>query len=398
MNALLKDVWEGVRSQPGRTGLSFLAVAIGMVALAVLLAALGGLEERSREILREFGYQVFAILPGSAKDRDPGQALTEAQAARLAANLPDCRVTTLRRFEHKPPGNAASVVVAATDENLAGIRQWRLVRGRFLDAHDVRMRERNAVITAGLGTLPGWDLGKVVTLMNVPFTVVGVIAAEGGALESEASEPRVTLGQRVAYVPRTTSGLWQQRDAGNPHEVSAILVQASADEDVGLAVARAQRVLSERGATWPAYDWVTPDVVVRGVRRLEATIGYTVGSVAVLCLILGGTTLMSLMIVNVRDRVTEIGLRRALGATRADVAMLFVVEACLVTGAAALLATAATHLVLWFGGAYLPLPLRLDALTFFSPLGVAVLLAAVFSYGPAKLAAGISPSEALRSE
>jgi len=398
MRALLPDIWEGVRSQPGRTGLSFLAVSVGMIALTVLLAALGGLRDRSRQILREFGGQVFVVVPQAGRSVASARPLTEAQARRLAAGLPGSVVSTTRRFEHSLPGNAPSVAVIATDQRLAEVRQWRLLRGRFLDERDLRHRERSVVVSEPLARLPGWDLGQTVRLMDLPFTIVGVLPAEGEALASEAGETAASYGQRAAYVPRGLAGLWLERRTPEPAEVGAVLVRVPPEAELAQTVATAQRILSDRGTTAADYDWITPERVLKGVRRMQATIGYTVGSVAGLCLILGGTTLMSLMLANVRDRVTEIGLRRALGAHPADVATLFLVEGCLVTGGAALLGTAATHLVLWLGAARLPLPLRLDGLTFFLPLAVAVVLAAVFSYGPARLAAGITPSEALRSE
>jgi putative ABC transport system permease protein len=144
--------------------------------------------------------------------------------------------------------------------------------------------------------------------------------------------------------------------------------------------------------------WVTPEVLLRKVRRLQDTIALTVGSIAALCLVLGGTTLMSLMVANVRDRVTEIGLRTALGATPRDIAGLFVAEGALVAAAAGLVATAGTHLLLLAGNGRLPVPVAVDAATVALPALVAVGLGIVFSYWPARTAARIMPAEALRND
>ena len=146
------------------------------------------------------------------------------------------------------------------------------------------------------------------------------------------------------------------------------------------------------------FSLVSPESLIRGVRKLQNTISLTVGSITVLCLLLGGTTLLSLMMTNVRDRMSEIGLRRVLGASQWDIAVLFVMEACLITGAAASAATLVTHLLLILCSDALPIPIRLGWVTIFTPLIVAIVLGMVFSYWPALYAARTVPSEALRSE
>jgi putative ABC transport system permease protein len=272
-----------------------------------------------------------------------------------------------------------------------------MIRGRFIDAVDVRYGERHAVISRALSRLQGWEVGRTVRLEDIPFTIVGIVDAEGSAMQSENVSETLRLGERTVFVPRTAMGAGSDPNAARD-EVSAILVRAPAGADLATHVAAAGRVLSAGGGGAGDYAWITPDTILRGVRRLQAAIGWTVGSVAALCLILGGTTLMSLMVANVRDRVTEIGLRRALGARPADIARLFVLEGCLITGAAAVIGISATHAVLWAGGGRLPVPLRLDWVTVAVPLLFSAGIGGLFSYWPARLAAHISPADALRAE
>ena len=122
------------------------------------------------------------------------------------------------------------------------------------------------------------------------------------------------------------------------------------------------------------------------------------GSVVALALLLAGTTLMSLMLTNVRSSVTEIGLRRALGASRRDIISMFLMEACLINGIAAVVAIAGTYLLLLIGRNALPVPISTGSGTLIIPLVVAFILSITFSYWPAKKAARITPSEALRNE
>ena len=180
--------------------------------------------------------------------------------------------------------------------------------------------------------------------------------------------------------------------------MDAIFVRAPATFGFRRAVTLAQRILAQPDQRVSGLSWITPDTLLKRITNLQNTIKLTVGSIAVLCLILGGTTLMSLMVANVRDRVVEIGLRRALGATPKDIATLFVLEGSLVTAGAALTGTTFTWLLLLAGRSRLPVPVALGPGTVLIPLVVAVGLGLVFSYWPAVSAARIAPSEALRNE
>ena len=343
--AALRDLYDDVRARPGRVGLSFLALAVGMTALTVLLAVLGGLAERSRRIVEELG-----------------------------------------------------VNVVATQESLQAIRQWRLRAGRFLDATDLRTRERSAVISASLADRWNWNVGQVIQLRDMPFRVVGILSYEAGALAAESDTPALTPGEFVVWVPLTVPPYWLSSRIPPEPEIDALFIQAPDGEPLDRVVARTRILLQQPDLATPALSYITPDVLLEKVRRLQRTIQVTVGSIALLCLLLGGTTLMSLMVANVRDRVTEIGLRRALGATRGDIAQLFVLESVLVTLAAALAGSGGTWILLYASRTSFPAPLDLQAETVIIPLLVAIGLGTLFSYAPARSAAAISPAEALRNE
>jgi putative ABC transport system permease protein len=242
----------------------------------------------------------------------------------------------------------------------------------------------------------GLNPGSALMLMGYPFKVIGVVDTGGGAGPWSAGGEALRTGERAAFVPCTTAALWQERTDGRVRTLDAVFVRAAVPER---ALRIALRLLREGdGGGSRAYTWITQEAVLRGVRRLQSVIAVTVGGIALLCMVLGGVTLMSLMVANVRDRVAEIGLRRALGARPADIVLLFVTEALLLAGAAALAATTLTHALLLPVRANLPVPLVFNAATFAVPVCLSVLLGAFFAWGPAAVAARISPAEALRSE
>lgn len=393
---LFDDVRDGVRAQPGRAGLTFATIALAAAALAVLLAILGGLQEKARRISRELGADVMAAFQPGRASLDPARRLGERHLRLLRRSLPGWSHSAVRVFEVPTLGSRRSVSVVATDEALLGIRAWRLAEGRFLDELDLRERRRSAVVSASLARLWNWRVGDLVMLERTPFKIVGAVEW-GGASDAPSGHPDAILGERVVFVPVTVRAFEGSEASGPAPTVDAIFLRAPPGEDFGRAVGAAQRLLAQ-DPRLEGVSWATPDTLVEGVRRLQRTLALALGSVVLLCLASGGTTLMSLMVANVKERVAEIGLRRALGATPGDIAALFTAEACTLAFAAAAAAVAATHLALALGRPWIPVPLKLGPGTALTPLLVALGVAAAFSRWPAKRAAAIAPSEALRND
>lgn len=398
--APLRDIADDIRARPGRAGLSFLALGVGMTALTVLLAVLGGLQERARRIVEELGAHVFVITQpatdGAARPRAP---LGARHVELLRAQSGGGAVSGFRIFDGISAGGDRQARVFATDEALLDTRPWRLIDGRFIDAHDMRNRER--VVVASDALAAAWNLraGDVVTLGETPFRVIGILRAGSDALETETTDATLLPGDRALFVPRSLPPYWLGgRVVADEDALDAIYIRAPPGVSVERAVASAGALLAQPDQRLETLSFLTPEALLQRLRKLQDTIRFTAGSIAVLCLILGGTTLMSLLVANVRERVTEIGLRRALGATAADIAGLFVLEAILLTAAAALAGSLGAASALWLSRAQFPVPLRLDAVVLFAPLLVALPLGAAFSYWPARAAARISPAEALRNE
>lgn len=394
----IRDIWDGIRTQPGRIGLALLAIAIGVSSLTILVAVLGGLKEKSRQIVQELGVNVIAILQQKRQNQYLNTGLEEKHASVLASNLPNCSVSTIRRYEAPTLGTNDTLTVVATDSSLVKIRQWQLQDGRFLDQGDIENRERSAVVSKSLSKLWNWKVGNIVMLRNTPFKIVGIVDVGGGALDTESGGSGLILGERVIFVPKTITPLWMTGNYRPGYFIDAIFISVPASQNFNIAFSKAQQLIYQTQNRAEHISWVTPESLIRGIKKLQDTIGITMGSIAILCLILGGTVLMSLMVANVRDRVTEIGLRRALGATQWDIAILFVIESSIVTGAAAVIGTIGTHLLLVLGKNALPVPLRLGLISILIPLLVSVILGIIFSYWPAKMAANTTPSEALRNE
>lgn len=393
---MLADAIEGFKAAPGRLLVMGMALFIGSSALALLLATVGGLNRQARDMVREFGVNVFAVSPD--RQARSGANLTMAQVELARAGMPGRVVSAVSRRDAPFGHEGRPIAVWQTDEHLARVRRWALREGRFFDAADIEQMARVAVISDGLSRRWGVRAGDHVRLRNTPYEVIGVLAeGEGMVAREEPDAETAPAGELAIYLPWSTPSYWSN-DARRWNQVDTIYVQSAGADGVARDMATCRALLEAEPSLRGALTWVSQGQLLARVRRMQQVIYWTLGSVTLLCLVMGGTILLSVMTGNVRDRIPEIGIRRALGATRREVAQIFILEAAALTSMAGVLASALVHGALLAWRARLPMPVAFGAGTLFWPVLVSVLVGVACSYLPARMAARIAPSEALRNE
>ena len=395
LSALGRDIAEGVRSRPGRFGLALFAMTIGMSVLTTLIAVLSGLEQRSAALSEQLGTDVIAILPAGT-EQTSGLSLQDSELVR--ANYPEAEVSGMRISRAPLAGAQGDVTVVAVEESFFTLRQWPLRAGRFFDQQDLHAQQRSAIVTDALLQQQRWRLGDTIALRNTLFSIVGVVGANDAALNGEYGDARLATGERAVFVPLSVTTLWAQGST-QPRALDVLYIRPEAGTTAAHALPGLQALLAQPDLQLPALSWVIPQSLIRKVREMQSTVGLTVGTIALLCLILGGTTLTSLLVANVRERIPEIGLRRAMGATARDIATLFVAEGCVATVGAAILGAVLVHAVLVLDLPLLrELPYDIGLHSALLPVVFALLLGALFSAWPALSAAQIQPADALRND
>lgn len=391
-----RDVCDSLRSRPGRALLALISTAIGMLALALMFGVLRGVSERADALTGELGAHaaVLSALPADSAAPDARPPLSRATLKILRAARPRVEWSGVQQrvIELMKAGETLRWVRA--DERLAAVRGWTLRAGRFLDAADVRDGSRHAVITAAAADRWGWRVGDEVGVEDRAYVVVGILESASGGV---AIEGVLGAGDLAMIVPWTSCPA-DRRKGASPDALDSIYLRApdmAAAAEVRVA---AERILAAPDVRVSRAAWITPDSLIEGLRRWRAGWVGGMGALAGLSLILAATSLLGLLMSDVRNRVPEIGLRLALGATPGDIARLFFHEVAMISAVAAVCAVAMAAPLLARLAQRAAIPLSLDPVT-----AIAVALSS-FGFGalcaivPARMAARISAAEALRNE
>jgi putative ABC transport system permease protein len=276
------------------------------------------------------------------------------------------------------------------------VRSRSVTQGRFIVNQDVT--DHTAVAVLGSDTaselFSGQDpVGQTVNVNNVPMTVIGVLNSVGSSSSSTGSDQ-----DDQVIVPVSTAS---QRLFGSS-SLSSILVQATSSSTLSAAYQEADtELLALHGITTASnadFTIASQQSLVTTATSVDKTLTILLGGVAAISLLVGGIGVMNIMLVSVTERIREIGLRKALGATPPLIRRQFLLEASMLglTGGAlgALLAVA--------GAALLPhvigYPITVSVLASVGALIVAIAIGLVFGVYPASRAARMAPIDALRSE
>lgn len=384
-----------------RTTLSALGM-VGGIATVVAAVAIG--EGARREAVAEIGAlgvnNLFVRAVRSADSTPaPAPALTVADARVLELSLPDIEAVAVLRSAPTTIETAAGrepATLVGVSPSWRAVLGARLRQGRWLTSADAVARRRVAVASEDMvarlfGTTEA--LGEPIRAGGVRYTLVGVLA-------SRESSGRLAALQgfdssRALYVPLGAMDL--TLGAGDSIErVEQIALRTSGPAALKAASISVPAALSRRQLATGTFEVVVPRELLAARMRAERTFGIVLLAVGALALIISGVGIMNIMLASVAERAHEIGVRRAFGASRRDIAAQFAVEAaalCLAGGsvgvpAGALLSALIAHLAGW------PVAVSVWAVGLSLALATAVGLAC--GIYPALRASKVDPVDALR--
>ena len=391
----LAEAWRvavtALRANRLRSLLTMLGVVIGVAAVVVLVAIGTGAKQEVEEQVNGLGANLVIVVPGRL---DFGSAPTKSRlelgdAERIErATGQEVAVSLASGETVRFGGREAFATVNGTNAAVSRVFVRPVERGEYLREADVETRRRVAVIGPELVDLlfDGADpLGRTISVGGVRFRVIGVFegvgSSIGGSRDTEVHIP-VTAAQRLFGDMR----------------VDAFALKAPTTEQIDEVSDEALAVLAER---YPDEEFsaVTQDQILGTVGRILGLLTTVLAAIAAISLLVGGVGVSNIMLVSVRERTREIGLRKAVGARQRDVTLQFLLEAVLLTTIGGVIGIG-----LGVGGS-LGLSAAIDQLpaviTWWSPVLAFTVSAAVgifFGVVPARRAGRLDPVVALRTE
>jgi len=263
--------------------------------------------------------------------------------------------------------------------------------GTFISTQDSATRAQVIVLGSTTASNLGVGVGDLVLVKQIPFEVIGVLAPAGSQGFGNQDD--------LAVVPITTA---QDELFGGSGSVQRILLSATSAGTVGSAYLEANQILLQtHHVTDPSladFTITSQTQVLSTAQAVTQTLTILLASVAAISLLVGGIGVMNIMLVSVTERTSEIGLRKAMGATPGDLFRQFVIEAGTLTALGGLLGVATGLAVGYIVPRAANIAVTITPLPVLTAVGVAVAVGLVFGVYPALRAARLAPIEALRAQ
>ena len=391
-----------IRSNALRAALTMLGIIIGVGAVITMVALGSGAQKAVNDRIAALGANVFTVFAGQGRsgaimitDRTV-LSTDDYQALRRDAPLLKAVVPEAQQALQVVYGNQnRNLQVIGTTANYVDVRNYTVPYGRMFSDGDDAARQRYTVLGSAvpemLGANPAAMIHQTILIRGIPFEIIGILSPKGAAGGIQNPDEQILIPLQTA----------QYRVFGTKR-LRSMSVQVKDSVPIEQGMVDLEGVLRREHHIRPGGD---NDFTIRNQQDVlqtqqQATQVFTtlLASIAAVSLVVGGIGIMNIMLVSVTERTREIGVRKALGATRGNILLQFLIEAltlCILGGAIGILLGIAATVVL---------ARVMQWNTLVSPAAVVVafgfsaLVGLFFGIWPARRAASLDPIVALRYE
>ena len=396
-----RQALRGLRINRGNTLLMTIGVMIGIASLTVIVAIGFGIKIKvlNRIANMGFGPESFSVMAGAGKmffSRSKNTTSMSLQDAEDLLALPTVRLVVPRQRKRMQIINKKEFTntrVYGVTPDWQRARGWQVSDGVFLSDSDLD-RKRKVVV---LGATPARKIfkdedpiGKMVRLQNNFYLVIGVLLEKG--LTESGYDP-----DDRALIPLTTSMARLTRET-HLHSIKVVTLDASQVPETMEAVKHVLRrnhnlsILSEDD-----FRFVTPEGIMEWVTESAQAMNRMLILISTVSLLVGGVVIMNILLVSIRERVREIGIRRSFGARKLDITLQFLFESVLVSLLGGILGIGLGLSICYGLQRFDILPTQVTAEPFVLSFVFCTLIGLIFGIHPARKAALMSPEESIRS-
>ncbi len=374
-----------------RTALTLLGIIIGVASVVVMLAVGEGSKRQVMAQMGAFGSNILYLSGSSPNPRTPLGIVTLNDVAALA---------TLPQIKRIMPVNGSDAgirygnldylaYVGGNDVNFPQIFNWPVVEGSYFTEADERAGATVAVIGHRIREKlfkQVSPIGQYILIENVPFQVIGVLAEKGSSSGNKDSDDRVAIPYTAASV--RLFGTY------NPEYVVIAAADARKVREAEHAIDQLMLRLHNGKRD---YQLTNNAAMIQAEARTQNTLSLMLGSIAAISLLVGGIGVMNIMLMTVRERTREIGIRMATGARQRDILRQFLTEALMLSVVGGL---CGIGLALLVGGVLMlaKVAVQFSLVAVLGAFGCALVTGVVFGFMPARKAARLDPVKALTSE
>lgn len=382
-----------------RSALTMLGVIIGVAAVIVLVSLGGGARQYIKNELGDLGTNILVVVPGKTSKEGgmpmgassvrklvyDDSVLLEKRSSSIMYAVPVLLGTSWARYQ----GKTRDTYVIGVTEEYFEVRNLKIDIGRQFETSEVEAGRHVCVMGRTVKRDIFGDvnaLGAMITIGDVKFRVVGIMAPKGMALGNDFDD--------IIFIPVSAA-----RELFDTDSLFNITVKVKDQDMIGKAKAEIREILMRRHAGQEDFTILSQDEMLNVMNRILSIMTAVLSGIAAISLLVGGIGIMNIMLVSVRERTREIGIRKALGAKNRDILLQFLMESVTLSlsgGLIGILMGVMFSLMVPFVITFLPTTIELWSivLAFLFSMAVGVF----FGVYPARKAALCDPIVALRYE